>query len=98
MSEPFVSMDLASGGMIEWRRQTMEVNCPRFKESPTNIIRFPRSFSSINVALNLQSLSLTIEIIYYDKKMNQLEIHQRKQMYSCIYLGRSQLSGCHLHC
>lgn len=50
--EPFVSIDLESScGMAEWRRQTKEMNWPRFKESPTNIILFPRRVSSMSVAL-----------------------------------------------
>jgi hypothetical protein len=51
------SNDLASGdGMADWRRHTIDVNCPRFSESPTNIIRLSRSVSSICVALNLRTM------------------------------------------
>lgn len=49
---------MASSGMIEWRRHTKETYWPRFSESPTNIIRFPRSVSSINVALKLYIINL----------------------------------------
>jgi hypothetical protein len=34
----------------------METYWPRFKESPTNIILFPRKVSSINVALKLHNM------------------------------------------
>lgn len=48
-----ISKDFACCGIDLWRRQTMEENWPRLSESPTKIIVFPRSFSSINVALKL---------------------------------------------
>lgn len=53
VSEPIVFMDLDSSGIIEWRRQIMETYWPLFSESPTNIILFPLSVSSINDALKL---------------------------------------------
>lgn len=51
--ESKVAMDLASSGIRDWRRQTIETNCPLFRESPTNIILFPLRASSIRLALKL---------------------------------------------
>lgn len=51
--ESKVSMDLAFSGMTRCSRHTIDTNWPRFKESPTNSIRLPRSISSVSVALKL---------------------------------------------
>lgn len=54
VSESKVSIDFSSSGMSLWRRHTKETYWPRLRESPTNIILFPRSVSSTKLALNLQ--------------------------------------------
>lgn len=56
-SDPLVWKEDAFGGMMELRRQIIDSNCPRFSESPTNIILFPRSASSISFASNLHTLT-----------------------------------------
>jgi hypothetical protein len=58
VSESKVSMDFELSGMDRCRRHTNDTYCPRFRESPTNIMRFPRSISNIRVALKLQCMPL----------------------------------------
>lgn len=48
------SMDRAVWGTAELTRQTKESHWPICSESPTNIIRFPRSFSSTAAGSNLR--------------------------------------------
>ena len=43
--EPFLVRDVRSGADAEWTRQIMDSHWFLFSESPTNIRRFPRSFS-----------------------------------------------------
>jgi hypothetical protein len=68
--ESNVSIDLELSGMIRCRRQTNDTYCPRFRESPTNSIRLPRSISSIRVALKLQQKTFSTKILYIKKMSN----------------------------
>ena len=49
----FGDMDLLSAGITDTSKHTIEIHCPLFSESPTNISLFPLSFSHISVTFHL---------------------------------------------
>lgn len=46
-------IDLLSLEVADCSRQSIDIHCPRFNESPTNISLFPLNFSHISVTLHL---------------------------------------------
>lgn len=49
-------MDLLPAGISDCKRHTMDIHCPLFRESPTNISRLPLSFSHISAPFHLQKI------------------------------------------
>jgi len=50
----FGDMDLLSAGITDCNKHTIDIHCPLFSESPTNISLFPLNFSHISVTFHLQ--------------------------------------------
>lgn len=50
----FGDMDFLSAGITDWSKQTIEIHCPRFSESPTNINLLPLNFSHTSAMFHLQ--------------------------------------------
>lgn len=49
----FGDMDLLSAGITDCNKHTIDIHCPRFNESPTNISLLSLNFSHISVAFHL---------------------------------------------
>jgi hypothetical protein len=84
-----------SGDTADCTRHTMDSHWLRFSESPTNIIRFPRSLWTNSFASNLQQAAAAVyaSIVPTDRSF------QRKPVYcnTLPYLGMLQSLGCHRH-
>ena len=79
----FGDMDFLSAGITDWSKQTIEIHCPRFSESPTNINLFPLNFSHISAMFHLQkelrrdpSIWLPIEEAIFN--FSTLQLKQRR--------------------
>lgn len=63
----FGDMDCLSFERDDCNKQTIDIHCPRFSESPTNISLLPLNFSHISVTLHLRKVSHSIS--YYSMKI-----------------------------
>lgn len=81
-------MDLFPAGISDCKRQTMDIHCPLFRESPINISRLPLSFSHISAPFHLQKLR---------KKTRSSKISKRFAMLSNpeLILGLKKVSCYH---
>jgi hypothetical protein len=72
-----LSNDLAPSGIARWSIQIRDTYCPRFRVSPTNSIRLPRSISSIRVALKLRHINFSFlsSVRISQSLNNELEIN-----------------------
>lgn len=48
-------MDCLSAGITECNKHNIDIHCPLFRESPTNISLFPLNFSHISIASHLST-------------------------------------------
>jgi hypothetical protein len=78
-----------SGDTADCTRHTMDSHWLRFSESPTNIIRFPRSLSTNSLASNLQQAAAAV----YAPCRSIVST----EAYVIRYLGMLQPLGCHRH-
>ena len=51
----FGDIDLLLAGITDCNKHTIDIHCPRFNESPTNISLLPLNFSHISITFHLQN-------------------------------------------
>ncbi len=71
----FGDIDLLLAGITDCNKHTIDIHCPLFNESPTNISLFPLNFSHISVTFHLQNKPKNME-----KQINLLPIEKNSKI------------------